>query len=204
MNRRMALSVGGIAVLIVLAWWMLIWKPAGNDLAAAEKRADRANEQISQMQVQLSRLEVIRDELPALQSQVQNLRTAIPDSPGLADFLLAAHDAEAASGLEFLTATANEPAPGPVPGLQVIDVQLTGNGGYYQVLDFVNRLQAMHRIMSIGNITVVSANTEDTEQIGPPNLQLTISGRLYMTTPDTTGEPTAPEASPTSDAGAGA
>lgn len=200
----MALSVGGIAVLIVLAWWMLIWKPAGNDLAAAEKRADRANEQISQMQVQLSRLEVIRDELPALQSQVQNLRTAIPDSPGLADFLLAAHDAEAASGLEFLTATANEPAPGPVPGLQVIDVQLTGNGGYYQVLDFVNRLQAMHRIMSIGNITVVSANTEDTEQIGPPNLQLTISGRLYMTTPDTTGEPTAPEASPTSDAGAGA
>jgi len=203
-NRRMALSVGGIAVLIVLAWWMLIWKPAGNDLAAAEKRADRANEQISQMQVQLSRLEVIRDELPALQSQVQNLRTAIPDSPGLADFLLAAHDAEAASGLEFLTATANEPAPGPVPGLQVIDVQLTGNGGYYQVLDFVNRLQAMHRIMSIGNITVVSANTEDTEQIGPPNLQLTISGRLYMTTPDTTGEPTAPEASPTSDAGAGA
>ncbi len=204
MNRRMALSLGGIAAVMVLAWWMLMWKPAGGDLAAARKRTDQATQQINQMQVQLSRLEVIRDELPALQSQVQNLRTAIPDSPGLADFLLAAHDAEAASGLEFLTATANEPAPGPIPGLQVIDVQLTGNGGYYQVLDFVNRLQAMHRIMSISNITVVSANSEDTVEIGPPNLQLTISGRLYMATPETPTDPSVPEASPTPDTGAGA
>ncbi len=204
MNRRMAISFGGVAVLIVAAWWMLMWKPAGNDLAAADKRAELATQQINQMQVQLSRLEVIRDQLPALQSQVQSLRTAIPDTPALADFLLAAHDAEAASGLEFLTATANEPAPGPVPGLMVIEVQLTGNGGYYQVLDFINRLQAMHRIMSINNLTVVSANNEDTTEIGPPNLQLTISGRLYMTTPDAAGDPSAPEATPTADNGAGA
>jgi type II secretory pathway component PulM len=47
MNRRLALLFGLILVLIVGAWYLLLWSPAGDDLADAEQRlaAARAEQQ---------------------------------------------------------------------------------------------------------------------------------------------------------------
>ena len=103
----------------------------------------------------------------------------------MSDFLLAASEAEADSGLDFLTVSASPPTPTLTPGLSTVSVQLTGTGGYFQMLDFINRLQSMHRVMVIKNLTVVANQfSEEAELLGPPNLSVTISGDLFVATLD--------------------
>ena len=91
------------------------------------------------------------------------------------------------SGLDFLTVSASPPIPTNTLGLSKISVQLTGTGGYFQMLDFINRLQAMHRVLVIDNLTAVAAQAgEEEEAFGPPDLSVTISGSLFVATPDPT------------------
>ena len=184
MNKKLSLIVGAITVVMLAGWWFLLWSPAGDAVATADARFDSANSQAVSLEVQRDRLVSIQEELPQLQSRLQTLSAAIPDHAAMSDFLLAASQAEVDSGLDFLTVSASPPTPTANPGLSAVSVQLTGTGGYFQMLDFINRLQSMHRVLVITNLTVVASQaTEEAELLGPPDLSVTISGSLYMATP---------------------
>lgn len=184
-ENKLPLIGGAIAVVMLAAWWFFLWSPAGDALSAADTRYDAANGQVAQLEVQRSRLLSIQEELPQLQSRLQTLTAAVPDQALMSDFLLAASEAEVESGLDFLTVSASPPQPSTVPGLSRISVQLTGNGGYFQMLDFINRLQSMNRVMVIDNLTVVANQLSEEEAlVGPPDLAVTIAGSLFMATPD--------------------
>jgi len=183
-NRKHLAIAGGVTVAMLVGWWFLLWSPAGDAVAAAESRFDVANTQTVQLEVQRDRLLSIQEELPQLQSRLQTLAAAIPDSAGMSEFLLATSEAEVDSGLDFLTVSATPPQPSPLPGLSRIQVQLTGTGGYFQMLDFINRLQSMHRILVINNLTAVTGQVSQEEAAtGPPELSVTIAGSLFVVSP---------------------
>ena len=187
MNKKYALVGGGVALAMIVGWWFFLWGPAGDAVAAADTRFDNANTQAAQLEVQRNRLLSIEEDLPQLQSRLQTLSAAVPDQASMSDFLLAASEAEVDSGLDFLTVSASPPIPTNTLGLSKISVQLTGTGGYFQMLDFINRLQAMHRVLVIDNLTAVAAQAgEEEEAFGPPDLAVTISGSLFVATPDPT------------------
>jgi len=183
-NRKLAAIAGGVAIAMLVGWWFLLWSPAGDAVAAADTRFDTANGQTAQLELQRDRLLSIQAELPQLQSRLQTLSAAIPDSAGMSEFLLATSEAEVDSGLDFLTVSATPPQPSPLPGLSRIQVQLTGTGGYFQMLDFINRLQSMHRILVINNLTAVTGQVSQEEAAtGPPELSVTIAGSLFIVSP---------------------
>lgn len=187
MNKKLIAISGGIAVVMLAGWWFLLWGPAGDAVTAAETRFTNANAQTVQLEVQRDRLIAIQEELPQLQSRLQTLSAAVPDQAAMSDFLLAASEAEVDSGLDFLTVSASPPSPTLTSGLSSVSVQLTGTGGYFQMLDFINRLQSMHRVMVIKNLTVVANQlTEEDAALGPPDLSVTISGDLFVATPEPT------------------
>jgi len=186
-NKKLIAISGGIAVVMLAGWWFLLWGPAGDAVTAAETRFTNANAQTVQLEVQRDRLIAIQEELPQLQSRLQTLSAAVPDQAAMSDFLLAASEAEVDSGLDFLTVSASPPSPTLTSGLSSVSVQLTGTGGYFQMLDFINRLQSMHRVMVIKNLTVVANQlTEEDAALGPPDLSVTISGDLFVATPEPT------------------
>ncbi len=185
LDNKYPIIAGVVAVVMLAAWWFLLWSPAGDAVAAAKTRFDTANSQVAPLEVQRDRLLSIQEDLPQLQSRLQTLSAAIPDQASMSDFLLAASEAEVESGLDFLTVSASPPQQSTTPGLSKIQVQLTGNGGYFQMLDFINRLQSMNRIMVIDNLTVVANQlSEEEAAIGPPDLSVTIAGSLFVVTPD--------------------
>ncbi len=185
MNKKLIAVAGGIAVVVLAGWWFVLWGPAGDAVTAAETRFRNAKGQTTQLEVHRDRLLAIQKELPQMQSRLQTLSAAVPDRAAMSDFLLAASEAEADSGLDFLTVSASPPTPTLTPGLSTVSVQLTGTGGYFQMLDFINRLQSMHRVMVIKNLTVVANQfSEEAELLGPPNLSVTISGDLFVATLD--------------------
>ena len=185
MNKKLIAVAGGTAVVVLAGWWFVLWGPAGDAVTAAETRFRNAKGQTTQLEVHRDRLLAIQKELPQMQSRLQTLSAAVPDRAAMSDFLLAASEAEADSGLDFLTVSASPPTPTLTPGLSTVSVQLTGTGGYFQMLDFINRLQSMHRVMVIKNLTVVANQfSEEAELLGPPNLSVTISGDLFVATLD--------------------
>lgn len=183
MNRNFLLGAIGVSVVILLAWWFLMWSPAGEDIAAAESRFDVAQSQVSSLTAQVARLEATQEQMPQLQSRLQTLSAAVPDSPDMYEFILAANQAGDDSALDFLTITAEEPKVGAT-GMTEIGIQITGAGGYFQMLDFINRLQAMQRIFVIDNMTASGAPVEGPDELlGPPDLNVTLSGKLFVVTP---------------------
>ena len=171
-------------IAMLLGWWVLFWSPAGEAMAAADARFDAASSQSAQLTVRRDRLLATQAKLPQLQSRLQTLSGAVPDNPGMADFLVAASQAEVDSGLDFLTVSAAPPQPSPSPGLSRIQVQITGRGGYFQMLDFINRLQSMRRVFVVDNLTAsASQASQDEAAIGPPELSVTIAGSLFVPSP---------------------
>ena len=211
MNRRLLIPLGA-GVLVVILWLVALWLPQGSALSAAKKRKDEAQAQGATLRDQLKRLQDARRDQPLKQSELETLRVAIPDDPNLAQFILDANDAASRSGIDFLSITPSQPtAPSaaasgtsgasaaPVP----IRIGMTIAGGYFQVLDFINRLNALPRIVVVDSLSMSGS--------GPTaQLQVTLQERIFTTSVkpvsgSTTGSTTTttPGATTTTRAGGG-
>jgi len=185
MNRRLLIPLGA-GVLIVLLWFVALWGPQGSALSSAKKRKSQAEAQGATLRDQLTRLQQARRDQPLKQSQLETLRVAIPDDPNLAQFILDANDAASRSGIDFLSITPSVPtAPSSgssastVPGggsatAIPIRIGMTISGGYFQVLDFVNRLNTLPRIVVVDTLAI--SGSAATSQ-----LSVTLSERIFTT-----------------------
>ena len=184
MNRRLLIPIGAGA-LVVLLWFVALWGPQSSAFSKAKKRKSDAQAQGATLSDQLKRLQDARRDQPLKQSQLETLRVAIPDDPNLAQFILDANDAASRSGIDFLSITPAQPTatsgatastvPGgaaatPVP----IRVGMTIAGGYFQVLDFINRLNALPRIVVVDSLTMAAGG-------GSAQLQVTLQERIFTT-----------------------
>jgi hypothetical protein len=107
------------------------------------------------------------------------LRVAVPDDPELAEFILEVTEAERDSGIAFIDVVAEPPVdPGPAE-LTEVTVTIVAEGGYFQVLDFINRLSRLDRIYVIDDIGVSSLDGADL--LGPPELSVVLTGRIFTT-----------------------
>jgi Tfp pilus assembly protein PilO len=124
-------------------------------------------------------LEAELDELAGLQAMFTTLRVAVPDDPELAEFILEVTEAERDSGIAFIDVVAEPPVdPGPAE-LTEVTVTIVAEGGYFQVLDFINRLSRLDRIYVIDDIGVRSLEASDL--LGPPELSVVLTGRIFTT-----------------------
>ena len=185
MNRRLLIPLGA-GVLVILVWFVAFWGPQSSALSKAKKRKSDAQAQGATLRDQLTRLQEARRDQPLKQSQLETLRVAIPDDPNLAQFILDANDAASRSGIDFLsitpslptapsTATPGSTVPGggsatPIP----IKIGMTVAGGYFQVLDFVNRLNTLPRIVVVDTLTLNGGGTTT-------QLQVTLGERIFTT-----------------------
>lgn len=183
MSRRL-LVVSGVAVAVLLvAWTFLLWKPKGNDLAAAKVRTESAEVRSTDLQVRLQRLQAASARRPALEASQQRLRAAVPEGPELAQFLLDANTVANDAGVDFLSVSPVRPADstGGLPPAMAIDVAVEGS--YFAVLDYLNRMLTLPRIVVIDDITVKPQGEGRS-----PRLAVNFNGRLFS---QTTGRPEA-------------
>ncbi|MDQ3756458.1 MAG: type 4a pilus biogenesis protein PilO [Actinomycetota bacterium] len=174
MNRR-ALLIGAAAALVVLlAWYFLLWGPRNDEIADARDRQDVAESQAQQLRSEIERLQAAQRDEPLRRAQLETLRAAIPDDPNLAQFILDTNDAATKAGIDFISIAPTPPAVAAAqpaaattatttatttPGADAtppaeIKVALQVQGGYFQVLDFVNRLNDLSRLVVIDSVSV--------------------------------------------------
>jgi type IV pilus assembly protein PilO len=179
-NRRMLFI--GLAVLVVfgVAWTFLLWRPAGDELSEAEVERRSTEDRLVTLQAQHARLLAIQSDLPRLQSGIESLRAAVPDEAELAEFLLAVDEAGKSSGVVLNSIAPTEPRMDSVTGLMIVDVSIASSGGYYQMLDFLNRLQDMHRVLTVETLGL-SAMRSSEDPTSVPGIQVLLDSRIYLT-----------------------
>ena len=203
LNRPAVLAAVAVVVAMVLAWWFLLWSPRNRSYNDANLAAQQAEGQVTQLQAQYNRLLSIKQQIPQLEAELAKLQTAVPDKPQLDQIILNVNDAAVQSGVQLLSITPTPPATAssavgaaaaPATGAPpAIRVSLSLKGSYNQVLDYINRLDALPRLLvidtvglnsnaagpSAGSATGTGATTATTTQA---ELTISLTLRLFTTT----------------------
>ena len=178
MTRKITLVAVGASIALLALWFVLLWGPQGGKLADAEEREEAAAAAIAELERRRHRLVAAQADAPALQAKVEALRVAVPDSPDLAQFILDANDAATAAGVDFLSISPTPPAPSADPTQPaVVNLAIDVDGGYFQVLDYLNRVDDMDRIVVVDSLDLAPQGEEGTST----GLSVSLSARMFTT-----------------------
>ncbi len=93
------------------------------------------------------------------------------------------------SGIDWLSISPSPPAVGGAGGISVITMSIEIEGGFFQVLDYLNRLEELERLVVVDAITISGATIaggdgdEGGEQTssatGAPTLSVTLNARMF-------------------------
>ena len=191
MNRRLIAIFGGACVVLLLAWYVLLWSPKGGELAAAKTRQAAATATADQLQVQLARLQSAKRTIPDLTDGLDRVHAAIPPSADLGQFMLDVDAQAKDAGVDFLSIAPTAPAPSTSGGPTSITLNINITGGYFQMLDFTQRLMGLPRLVVIDSMQVTPSGDATS---GPPQLTVGLNARMFTTQAPVSATPAAPSA----------
>lgn len=159
MRLRFVLVALGIVALVAI-WYLAIFKPNRTKLADLREQVQATEQEISSLQTQLARLQQLQREEPRLRAELARFGDAIPPDPRVPDFILQVQDAANLSGIDFLAITPSVPAANPSgAGVQNIGVSVTTTGTFFEVEDFIFRLERLQRTVKVNSFSVSGEGT---------------------------------------------
>ena len=143
MTRRQELILAAVGALLVLAAaTLLLIRPTRQ--ATAEARADRdaAVAESQSLRDQIKALEAIKPKEAELKAQAEQAKAEFPATPALPGLVDALQDAAGLAGVELGTVAPATPKASTVnPLLAEITTTVNVNGGYFEIQDFLVRLE---------------------------------------------------------------
>lgn len=191
-----------LLVVVVLLWNLLIFAPKGKSLTKAKKATAAAQLVTSQLNATLSNLDQISHNGPQIAAELDKLSAAVPTSPDLDGFILSANQIATQSGIDWLSVSPSVVQAGTT-GPSVIPLTVQIKGGFFQVLDYLNRLESMGRLVIVDGINVTAAAAASASGVaatGPPTLSVTLTARMFTRAAPPAAAGTSPELGPTSSA----
>lgn len=197
MIRRNAIIAGLLALLLAALFFFFVWQPRSDEIAELEADRENVLQQQAQLRDQIQRLKEVRQNAAEAEAQIVAAETIVPRDlaipAALRQLVLAADE----SGAELVSTTWSRPQQleDAQPGLASISVGLQVNGGYYQIVDFLRRVE--DPAISPRGFIWSSLSLAPDEY---PTLSANISGTVYSLLPT----PPAPEPEPTATPSPGA
>lgn len=194
MMRRAPLLIALAAILLTTAWWYLLYQPRRVEQAAYVEQTAQLESERQQLQAQIVTLREVEKNQVVYRSQLERLVEYIPDDPGQPAALKALQQAADSSGVELSQTTFSDPelvedAPETneeLTALARIPMQVTVDGGYFQVVDLLRRIEVnLARAVKVSAVTMAEEAEESF-----PDLTITLSGHIYAVLPvlETAGE----------------
>lgn len=139
MNRNVALLAGLIVVALLLAWWFLLYSPKGEEIAEVETQIEDVQAQQVQARNRINSLKDVRQRAPEIEAQINAADAIIPPGPALPGAYRQLQMAADAAGVELPSIAISRPGGGE--GANPMSVSLSINGGYFQIVDFLRRIE---------------------------------------------------------------
>lgn len=176
MSRRVALLAVAAAAVLLLLWFVLLWRPQSGSLEAADERLAAAEAEHGALQLRLARLEAAQEQTADLMADVEGMRRAVPDDAELAQFILDANDIAVTAGVTFLSITPSVPAASLEAGLvSEVSLAIAVRGTYDAVVDYLDLLEELPRIVVVDTVSV-------NPDLGDA-LAVSLTARMFTTAP---------------------
>jgi Tfp pilus assembly protein PilO len=204
--KRTTLIAGAVgAVVLILLWYFLLFAPTSSDLSSTRDEVSEVDSQNQELQNTIRRLKELSRNSVEQQAQLRTLRAAIPSPPDLGEFILQANEIASAAGIDWLSIAPNPPvASGGAGPTSTISLTIQVDGQFSAVLDYLNRLEDLERLVVVDSINVTtgggadgasqgagSTGSQGTQSVtGAPSLSVSITGRMF-----TDAQPPAPAGS---------
>lgn len=147
------------AVLVLVAWWQLLWQPQSAALAEARRQGAQASTNLYQAGQRLGHLKHLAATADQMASLDQRVSAAVPPHDDLDGFLLSLNAMSHAAAVQVRSVSPSPPAPGP-GGLSQIAVSLSVSGGYFDVQRFLDAVKGGPRLVVIDGISEGPQSTD--------------------------------------------
>lgn len=181
-----------VALLLTVAFWFLLYKPADERQAAVEAETAELEQRESALRAQIAQLRDIESRQVEIRAALARLEEFIPSGPAQPTVIRQFQRAADASGTEIATIGFAEPtvpttAAGAPPSdtgepgtiLAEIPLNMTVQGGYFQLVDFFRRLE----VEVPRAVLVESLNVAESAEEGFPTLSADWTGQLFAVVP---------------------
>lgn len=183
MSKRLIAIVVAASLALGGLWYFALWAPQSKSLKKTNGDVAAAKAQQATLRGEIATLQKQKLDLPAKQEKLASLKLALPDTPALDKLIDDINAAAVASGVDWQSITPAKPstftagsaqavAAGFPGGMQGINVAMQVNGSYTQLLDFVNKLNGMSRLLDVVSFNLsgvgaqaVKATAQITSQI---------------------------------------
>lgn len=201
MKRNVLLAGVAVFVVIVIAWFFLIYSPLGDDLTNAQTATATEARTTQDLQTELARLTAQSKNTTRLQALLRKFDQAIPQKPDLGEFIIQLNQIAGSSGVKLLTIAPSPPAASGTSSAIALSISVTGS--FFQVKNFLTKMEKLERLVIIDGVNISagggSSSTGSSSSSSTSNstsLSLSMTGRMFTRTAPAAaaGTPSAPAA----------
>ena len=148
-----ALLAVAIAVVLVLIGVYVPISPVArerDEVDQAVQKRTKLNQEVTQLQVYQQRYGELKQQMDALNKQLDTLKTIVPEEKEVDEFIRQLQGAAAASNVQLRKLTSQTVQPKEYHYEMPFEVQ--ADGPYFNILDFFSRLSRLSRIINVGDI----------------------------------------------------
>jgi Tfp pilus assembly protein PilO len=142
-----------IAFILVLAGLYAPFSPIAQERAAVDKAVQdrtKLNQEVIQLQVYKQRYGELKQQMDALNKQLDTLKTIVPEEKEVDEFIRQVQGAATASNVQLRRLVAQNIVPKEYHYEMPFEAQ--ADGPYFNVLDFFSRLSRLSRIINVGDL----------------------------------------------------
>src|ERR1700732_3062665 len=169
-----------------------------DEVDKAVRQRSQLNQEVTQLQVYRQRYGELKSQMDALSKQLETLKTIVPEEKEVDEFIRLVQGAAAASNVQIRRLTAQ-----PIVAREYhydMPFEVQADGPYFNILDFFGRLSRLSRIINVGDLTFADPSASKGAKY-PIRPGTTVSGIFTATTfftklADTGASPAKPAGKP--------
>jgi Tfp pilus assembly protein PilO len=174
------MTLGAVGVVVIMAaWYVLLWSPKSHELTKA--KADRAaavavNQEAKLKLAALRSAATRRDQFQATQTR---LLQAVPEHSGVSDVIREVNAAAMDAGVGFVSVQPTPPAVATTGGPNEIVLAVQVQGSYGSVLAFLDHVMTFQRLVVIDGLSMLP-KTSPTAGL-TSGVTVSFTGRAFTT-----------------------
>src|SRR6201993_3879384 len=178
---QVLVAVAIVVVVLLLGIYVPI-SPVAQERDAYDKAVverTKLNQEVTQLQVYKQRYAELKQQMDALNKQLDTLKTIVPEEKETDEFIRLLQGAASASNVQIRRLTAQAVVPKEYHYEMPFEGQ--ADGPYFNVLDFFGRLGRLSRIINVGDLTFDDPEKSKSGKF-PMRPGTTVSGVFTATT----------------------
>jgi Tfp pilus assembly protein PilO len=190
-GREVYIIAGIIAVVLIVAWWFLLFNPKRSEIAQKDEEISQARTTLAAQQQQLVRLEEYKKTAPQARVEVVRAGKVIPEGEGQPSLIVELNETADLAGVNIQSLSRGDVKQGQPFGVQ--SMTATVNGRFFDMVDFLYRVEnyvairntkvkVTGRLLQITSMQVSGggAVSSTTSSASDPSLTVTLTINGYI------------------------